>query len=96
MEQSLVQRAVQGASHLLNALLAGGVQVRRADVADEKGIAGEHEPRFLTAAMVRHEVGVVRGRDRGHDRLDHGIAELERLTVAELRCSNCACESSGM
>ena len=49
---------------VLDGLLAVGVQVRAAGVADEQRVAGEHEPRLLAARVVGDEVGVVR-RARG-------------------------------
>ena len=56
--------------HLLDGVLAVGVQVRPAGVADEQRVAGQHEPRLVAARAVGDEVGVMRERVPGRrDRL---------------------------
>ena len=83
-QQPLGQRAVQRARHLLDGVLAVGVQVRAAGVADQQRVAGEHEPRLVAARVVGDQVGVVRERVPGRgDRLELGVAELDDLAVAQ-------------
>ena len=52
-QQPLGQRAVERARHLLDGVLAVGVQVGPAGVADEQRVAGQHEPRLVAAACGR-------------------------------------------
>ena len=47
------ERAVEGARQLVDAVLAVGVEVRSAGVADEQGVAGEHEPGLVAAGVGR-------------------------------------------
>ena len=83
-QQPLGQRAVQRARHLLDGVLAVGVQVRPAGVADQQRVSGQHQPRLIGAAAIADDVGVVRKRVAGgRDRLDHGVAELDDLAVAQ-------------
>jgi hypothetical protein len=83
-EQPVGQRSVQRARHRLDGLVALGVEVGASRVADEQGVAGEHEPRLVTAGVVGHEVGVVRGRVAGGgDRLQVGVAQADDLSVGE-------------
>ena len=61
------------------------MQVRTADVADEQGVAREHQPRLVVAAAaVGDDIRVVRGcmprrRQGAHDR----VAELDDVRVLE-------------
>ena len=83
-QQPLGQRAVQRARHLLDGVLAVGVQVGAAGVADQQRVAGQHEPRLVAARVVGDEVGVMRERVAGRgDRLHLGVAELDDLAVGE-------------
>ena len=83
-EQPLGQRAVERARHRLDGVLAVGVEVRAAGVADEQGVAGEHEPGLLAAGVVGDDVGVVRGRVAGRgQRLQLGVAEAHDLAVGQ-------------
>ena len=83
-QQPLGQRAVERARHLLDRVLAVGVQVGAAGVADEQRVAGEHEPRLVAAGVVGDQVGVMGERvARRGDRLELGVAELDDLAVGE-------------
>ena len=60
------------------------VEVGAPDVADEQRVPGEHEPRVVYPSVVRNQIRVVRGGVTGRgDRLDLGVAELQRLAVGE-------------
>ena len=64
--------------------LAVGVEVRATDVADQKRVAGEHEPRVVDPRVVGDQVGVVCGGVAGRCQgLDLGVAELQGLAVGE-------------
>ena len=52
-QQPLGQRAVQRAGHLLDGVLAVGVEVGAAGVTDEQRVAGEHEPRLVARGCGR-------------------------------------------
>ena len=76
-QQPLGQRPVEHAGHLLDRVLAMGVQVRSPGVADEQRVAGQHEPRLVAARVVGDQVGVMRERvTGGRDRADLGVAQL--------------------
>jgi len=60
------------------------VQVGAAGVTDEQRVAREHEPRLLGAAVVGHEVGVVREGVTGcGDGPDLRVSELDALAVLQ-------------
>jgi hypothetical protein len=65
--------------------VAGDVQIRAANIADQQRVAAEDEPGLVVApAPVGNRVGVVRRRmARGRDRGKDGIAELHRITAGE-------------
>ena len=65
-------------------MIAVGVQVGSAGVADQQGVSGEHEPRVLAAGVVCDQVGVVRERmPRRRDRPDLGFPKLDGLAVGD-------------
>jgi hypothetical protein len=83
-EQSVGQRPVQRARHVLDRVVAVRVQVRPAGVPDEQRVAGEDEPRLVAAAVVGHEIGVMSRRvPGGRNRLQLGVAERDDLAVGE-------------
>ena len=74
-QQPLGDRAVKRPGHFLDRVLAVGVQVGPAGVADQQRVAGQHQPRLIGAAVVGDEIGVVRERMPGRgDRLDLRVA----------------------
>jgi hypothetical protein len=83
-QQSLGQRPVERARHLLHGVLAVGVQIRASGIADQQGVAGEHQPRIVGARVICDQVRVVRESMAGRgDRLDLRVAEPHRLAVGE-------------
>ena len=82
--QPLGQRAVERARHLPDRVLAVGVEVGAAGVADQQRVAREHEPRLVATRPVGDEVGVMRQCMTGSgDRLDLGVPEYDHLAVSE-------------
>ena len=69
----------------LAARVAGDVQVGTPDVADQKRVAAEDEPRLVVAAPpVGDRIGVVRGRVPGRREGSHQrVPELDYFAVAE-------------
>ena len=83
-EQPLRERAVERPRHRVDGRVAVRVQVGPPRVADEQRVAGEHEPGLVAPGVVRHQVRVMRGRvTRRRDRLELGVAELDRVAVGE-------------
>jgi hypothetical protein len=83
-QQPLGQRAIERARHVLHAVSAVGVKIRPADVSDQQGVAGQHQPRLVTARAVGHDVGVVRGGvTRRGEGLQLGVAQPHALAVGE-------------
>jgi hypothetical protein len=65
-------------------MIAVGVQVWPAGVADQQRISGEHEPRLIRAPAIGHEIRVMRERVPGRrDRLELRVAQRHDLAVGE-------------
>ena len=69
------------------ARIARRMQVGAADVTDKKRVAREHEPGlFRSPALIRHDVGVVRGRmARRRHRSYERVPELDHVVVGQCR-----------
>jgi hypothetical protein len=87
-----LDEAAQAVEEALCAVAGVDGEIRARRVADEQGVAGEHEPRLVAARPVDHREGAVLGPVPGRvDRPQHRLAEhdlgpvLERF-VRELGC----------
>ena len=83
-EQPLGQRAVERARHRLDRVIAVGVQIGPAGVADQQRVAGEHEPRLVRSPVIGHEIRVMGERvPRSGDRLQLRVAQRHDLSVGQ-------------
>ena len=83
-QQSLGERPVQRARHLVDRVIAVSMQVGPPCIADQQRISGQDEPRVVATRVIGDHIDVVRQRmaGRGH-RPDLGVPERHRLAVAE-------------
>ena len=74
----------QRARHVVDGLVAVSVEIGAPDIANQQSVPGEGEPRVVSSSVVRNQIRVVRGGVTGRgDRLDLGVAELQRVAVGE-------------
>ena len=65
-------------------MVAVGVQVGPAGVADQERVAGQDHPRVVGSGVVGDQVGVMRlSVSGGRDRLELGVADVDDLAVCE-------------